>query len=300
MDYPKSVPSVGLVNGQFVDENPIAGSPGSLIPASWGNAVTEELLSVIKAAGLNPNEDMNNQLLAALRGKELFDTAVQFDSSKKVATTEFVSRTLGSFAGSRGVTAATELTAADIGWSIGLGGVTGYTVTLPEVGSVPAGAVISLHNRNGAVITVAGKSNGQISPQGSSLNSISMSAGESASFVKEGSYWVVYGTAALKYSSAFSNLLATSGYQRLPGGMILQWGSALAMPNDGNDGGSAGVDLYVTFPMAFSNACFSVLGTHVGHKPSLSIIMRNISKTRFTAESPDMNPQAFNYIAVGC
>ncbi|PGR44779.1 phage tail protein, partial [Bacillus cereus] len=40
MDYPKSVPSVGLVDGRFVDENPVAGTPGSLIPAVWGNSVT--------------------------------------------------------------------------------------------------------------------------------------------------------------------------------------------------------------------------------------------------------------------
>ncbi len=36
MDYPKRVPSVGLVNGKFVDENPVTGAPGSLIPAQWG------------------------------------------------------------------------------------------------------------------------------------------------------------------------------------------------------------------------------------------------------------------------
>lgn len=36
MDYPNSVPSAGLVDGKFVDENPITGAPGSLIPASWG------------------------------------------------------------------------------------------------------------------------------------------------------------------------------------------------------------------------------------------------------------------------
>lgn len=67
MDYPKSVPSVGLVNGQFVDENPEAGSPGSLIPAVWGNSVTEELVTVIKAAGMMPSEAVNDQLLSALK-----------------------------------------------------------------------------------------------------------------------------------------------------------------------------------------------------------------------------------------
>ncbi|MFC3939633.1 hypothetical protein CCU68_18785 [Pseudomonas gingeri NCPPB 3146 = LMG 5327] len=67
MDYPKSVPSVGLVNGKFVDENPVNGSPGSLIPAVWGNAVTEELLNVVQAGGLQPSETARDQLLTAIR-----------------------------------------------------------------------------------------------------------------------------------------------------------------------------------------------------------------------------------------
>ncbi len=67
MDYPKSVPSAGLVNGKFVDENPLMGTPGSLIPATWGNAVTEELLTVIRAAGLVPSESESNQLFKSLK-----------------------------------------------------------------------------------------------------------------------------------------------------------------------------------------------------------------------------------------
>jgi hypothetical protein len=38
-----------------------------LIPAQWGNAVTDEILNVIQAAGLTPDEVQNNQLLAAIR-----------------------------------------------------------------------------------------------------------------------------------------------------------------------------------------------------------------------------------------
>ncbi|MBP5060380.1 phage tail protein, partial [Pseudomonas chlororaphis] len=67
MDYPNSVPSVGLVDGRFIDENAISGAPGSLIPAAWGNGVTQEILAVVKSAGIAPDENDNAQLLKALQ-----------------------------------------------------------------------------------------------------------------------------------------------------------------------------------------------------------------------------------------
>ena len=67
MDYPKSVEGVGLVDGKFVNENTGTGQPGSLIPAEWGNSVTDEILNVIKGAGLEPNETQVNQLLQAIK-----------------------------------------------------------------------------------------------------------------------------------------------------------------------------------------------------------------------------------------
>ncbi len=66
MDYPASVPGVGLVGGKFVDEDAGTGQVGSLIPAAWGNAVTDEILAVIQAAGLEPEEGDVAQLLAAI------------------------------------------------------------------------------------------------------------------------------------------------------------------------------------------------------------------------------------------
>lgn len=67
MDYPISVPSIGLVNGKFADEDPLAGTPGSLIPSAWGNAVTEEILNVIMGGGLAPSEVNNAQLVLAIK-----------------------------------------------------------------------------------------------------------------------------------------------------------------------------------------------------------------------------------------
>lgn len=69
MDYPRSVPGVGLENGKFIDEDPVAGKPGSLIPATWGNGVTEEILNVIKSASLVPSESENTQLTEAISKK---------------------------------------------------------------------------------------------------------------------------------------------------------------------------------------------------------------------------------------
>ncbi|MCU7281709.1 hypothetical protein OC926_17810 [Pseudomonas peradeniyensis] len=83
MDYPKRIPNVGLVGGKFVDENVSTGLPGSLIPSAWGNAVTDELLNVIKAAGIAPSEDNNAQLLQAIQGLSASDVK----RAVRVATT---------------------------------------------------------------------------------------------------------------------------------------------------------------------------------------------------------------------
>lgn len=60
------------------------------------------------------------------------------------------------------------------------------------------------------------------------------------------------------YTTAFTGgnqSLASNGYQKLPGGLIIQWG--LDRPYDGAFGRYA---LTVNFPIAFPNACFLVNG----------------------------------------
>ncbi|MFJ4197541.1 phage tail protein [Pseudomonas sp. NPDC089534] len=245
MDYPKSVPSVGLVNGRFVDEDPLAGTPGSLIPAAWGNGVTQEILGVVKAAGMTPDEANSNQLLGALRSPALFMTAAQFDASRSAATCEFVQQALGSHANARSIAGPVQLTAADVGCAIGLGGTAAYTVTLPDAATVPVGASISLHCRNTVPVTVASKTGAQISPQGAYLGSITINNGESATFVREAGIWVVHGTAALKYSASYASQFSTAGYQRFPSGFILQW---VTGGSDAN--GVMTVSLPITFPNA--------------------------------------------------
>ena len=66
MDYPKSDASVGLLGGKFTDGNPLLGQLASRDPASWANLVTDELLNVVRAADLEPDENKSDQLLDAV------------------------------------------------------------------------------------------------------------------------------------------------------------------------------------------------------------------------------------------
>lgn len=73
MDFPKSVPGVGLVAGRYVDENQATGQPGTLITAQAMNALTDEILAVVTDAGMDPDEHDNAQLRDAIKaivGKE--------------------------------------------------------------------------------------------------------------------------------------------------------------------------------------------------------------------------------------
>ncbi|WP_233866601.1 hypothetical protein [Paraburkholderia adhaesiva] len=73
MDFPSNT---DLVDGRFVNEDAAQGIPGSLIVAEWGNAVTDEILNVIRAAGMTPEEQDVSQLLDAIRAL-LGDSAPQ-------------------------------------------------------------------------------------------------------------------------------------------------------------------------------------------------------------------------------
>ena len=86
MDFPKSVPNIGLIGGRFVDENTGTGQPGSLIPAVWGNSVTLEILSVLTAAGIVPDEMKTDQLATAINKIVSTNTAWEKITNKPLQT----------------------------------------------------------------------------------------------------------------------------------------------------------------------------------------------------------------------
>lgn len=176
-------------------------------------------------------------------------TPSQFDNTKKLATTEFVQRALGNY---QGITNSLAPTAADSGKRIVA---TNTTVTLPSVGSLSIGSRFSVFAYGGGKVTVVASGSDTFSPGGgyTGLASISVPSGTECTFVSESNQWEVSGTGALNYAMSFGALLAGSGFQKLPSGLIIQWGVV------GNANGSS--DTQVLFPIAFPNACLHVSGS---------------------------------------
>jgi phage-related tail fiber protein len=66
VQYPLSDPTALLNGGKFTDGNVGLGVPASIDKAAWLNAVYDELINIIIAAGLTPNEAQFNQVVAAI------------------------------------------------------------------------------------------------------------------------------------------------------------------------------------------------------------------------------------------
>lgn len=185
------------------------------------------------------------------------NTAPQFDKSKLLATNEFVQRALGNYSGAAIANSNTTLTASIFGKLLLLNSSATFTVTLPPSGSggVSVGSAIEVRNVGAASVTLvpsAGDSVGVIATQ--PLASIVVPPGSSLSLVLQGTNYFMAGTAALKLSAEFANGLAGAGYQKLPGGLIRQWGVVVT---------SVSGPVTVTMQSAFPNACLKASATMI-------------------------------------
>jgi hypothetical protein len=185
-------------------------------------------------------------------------TPNKFDASPAPATTQFVKDASGSYAFTTTYAATGDIPAADAGKLILADAVTNTTLTLPAANSVGRGSSFTIMGTRAGITTTIARagSDGIIVNGGASLTSITIGNGDKLTFTSNGgASWYTEGSAQLGYSNSFASSLATSGYQRLPSGLIIQWGGTLGVTNS----------IAITFPIAFPNA---VLGTGYGGKAS--------------------------------
>ena len=176
-------------------------------------------------------------------------TPAQFNSSTLLATTAFVKMAQGNASNMSVLSAATTLTAANAGSIFSLN--SGSSITLPLISTCPAGTAFWFRATASVSISVQGTDTLYV--PSTSTTAIALGAGDNALIVSQGpglSWEVIAGSALLPYSALFGVSLATNGYQKLPGGLIIQWGQSSVSTT-----GTA-----LTFPLAFPNI---VLATYI-------------------------------------
>lgn len=189
----------------------------------------------------------------AFSGNPTAPTPPKFDNDTSIATTEFVQRALGGFANYLGFSTDTVLQQSVVGAFINMAaGSASYTLTLPLMAGLPDGVSITLINTSGRDNTVARQGTDIISVNGWPETSVWIKSGESATFTKGSGVWFMTGNAALFRAGSFASVMAEYGYQKLPSGLIFQWGTGVS-----NSSGS----LPLSFPIAFPNGAITVLAT---------------------------------------
>lgn len=268
---------------------PTAGNPSTATPATkpgpyWFHQVTEELRAVIVGAGLTPSHTDLDQL------KEAIDTLIN----------------AGKGLGSSGIVllnaTATLTNSAHVGKTVLFDSAStgAFTVTLPLANTVTTGRRIHFQNVSSFNVTVQRQGSNVIYPNGASVNSIVVGPGDTLTVeaYNGASWFAVGGSNQLGAASAFGSSLSANGYQKLPSGLIIQWGYISSI---GPGGG-----VTVTFPVAFPNACRNInmtVGWNGATSSSFSAspVVRYdlIGTTTFQAEVGGGGTQGMYWVAIG-
>lgn len=223
-------------------------------------------------------------------------TAPQFANDQKFATTEFVQRALGNHQTAVELTATTTLTAAHCGRVVNVAGHTPFTVTLPLLSSVPDGGGFMFHSDTYEKVTVARQgSDPFVIAASSTPTSAVMEKGEFLFVYKAADAWRVFGSSTLEFEPQFGSSLAANGYQRLPSGLIIQWGLS-------SSDVAANTSVKWTYPIAFPTAALSAVATHSNGGVIADHVMYNVHSVTSTAANYTVSgagAEAAFFIAIG-
>ncbi|MBU9629924.1 hypothetical protein KTE60_11575 [Burkholderia multivorans] len=231
---------------------------------------------------------------SSIRGR----TAAQFDNSTLLATTAFVKSSLGNRPNLVGINANYTAVAADVGKVIAANS-SGLTLTLPLSTSLPVGSVIGAYANipSGTMsFAVQGSDKLNIGGNGQLLTSASIYYGEGCDWVTDGAggWYAVGRSAFLGNTGSFAASLGAGGYQKLPSGLIIQWGATPIVAGSGS--------ATVTYPIAFPNAVYAFipLGGKVATNQGSGLLSGGTSLT--TGTLTNFGPSQVDggtYIAIG-
>jgi hypothetical protein len=233
-----------------------------------------------------------------LTGAPKAPTPAQFDNDTSIATTAFVKAAGHQFSSFVSYAATSNIPAAACGKIVQLSQSAAATYTLPAAADCPNGGVIYLKHTGSSTATVARAGADAITAGSGTVTSITLGVGDDLVLVSNGNnaWFSVGGTAEFAFASAFGATFGTNGYQKLPSGLIVQWGTVSY---------SALVTAF-TFPIAFPSALFSVAASMQDQSggttslfPYVTAASRTLSGASLTVNGFASGSGSVNYIALG-
>jgi hypothetical protein len=241
----------GGTPGFFTGGNPGLGQQATVPGYEWFNAVQEELLAVILRGGLTPSGSDLAQARKSL--DRLFGGAMATYSANTTLTVDDAGLVLvNASGGARTITlpAANALGGRPMRFQIHKTDGTANAVTVQRAGAdtIEGATSVLLGGQWASVTLISDGVASWVAVRGRLASAAETDAGNLSDLAVT--------PAGLGIST---RLFAASGYQRLPGGLLLQWGQ-VTLPATGVN--TAGVS--VTFPLSFPSACRTVLPTPAG------------------------------------
>jgi hypothetical protein len=284
-------------------------SCGNLNEMSYLAGVTSAIQAQLNAKA--------NLVSPALTGTPTAPTATSGTSSTQIATTAFVQSEVNGYLSKTGLTGGTVvLTAAEASNNvINLSGAltSNLIVELPTTAqrmySVTNGTTgefttsIKVTGKTPTVLVAQGKRNiVYVNGLGAydainDFESIALTGTPTSTTPATGDRSTKIATTAM-FSGEFMRSFAVNGYQKLPSGLIIQWGTTTAAS------AASGTSTVVTLPVAFVTACVTALATNTGAAAGNSTYnTTGKSTTSFTVQrGNNQNIEtgaSFNWFAIG-
>ncbi|KVC53253.1 hypothetical protein WI72_21740 [Burkholderia ubonensis] len=256
-------------------------------------AALDTLKELADALGNDPNfaTTITNELAKkvpidspAFAGTPKAPTPPQFDSSTKLATTAFVQTALGnlqSFTMNSGTNATLTQAQAGGGWDI----YGACTITLPSTVGLPLGACYSFSVGAAVTFNCVGSDQIYFNDSTATTTSFVPVTGTAFRLVKINvNQWLVFS------EGRGSASVSANGYQKLPSGLIIQWGG-VQIP--------AGAMFTYNFPIAFPFACFSLVGSRGAPGSNAPYNFSPISTSQFQAQNYGTGTEFGSWLAFG-
>lgn len=248
-----------------------------------GNGADNMNISALGNKSLKQYDNTGAKVAAVIAANQLVD--IEYDGVDLVLLDPLPPVSAqGNFQGLNSTNVSATLALSDLGKLYAFYGSTAAQIlTLPAIASVSVGKNAIIVNQASVAVTVKGNASENISSNtagaGQTLsNTIILNPGDSITLSSNGTnQWNAVGFTS---SGQFPNSKAGNGYQKLPSGLIIQWGNA-ALPGSG----AFTVTHPVAFPTANIHANFIVTANNGSGNTAQTVTSLGLTSTSFTNNS---------------